>query len=431
MKQKRFAAAALAALLALLACLSACGAPSVPEKTRITLMHGWGGSSPDHVEMRAIFDMFAKENPDIELVYDSCPDVSVLIDKANKMLAVDEIPDIISTNGHTSFLRNAKIKQCMLDFSPYLAADPAFSSSVSQIVLDRWTEEDGAIYTLPDAVEVIGYWYNEDVFRAAGLTDTGDDAGAVTLPKTWEAFWQACTAIEAVQEKTGAVPMLMQFDQLQVLLGARLAGKDNVSRLYMQGKAPACDEADVRESVGELERAISYYSGEPLNKSDAREMFLSGQSAIYFNGAWANTEQGKTTNGQTIKYATFPSETGERVSYLSPPCGYLVSNTCTDAEKQACVRFVTYMLSEPVQRRMVQKTRQAPQNPHIPPEWIQTEVPVLGDALNICYSADVKIISLYTVLDYKQSALLADALQRLLLGADATDAIISILAVGQ
>lgn len=424
MKPKQLIAAVLAVMLV---CLTACGTAPKEEKTRITFMHGWGGSGADHVEMRAIFDDFARQNPDIELVYDSCPDVSVVIDKANKMLAVDEMPDLISTNGHTSFLRNAKIKQSMLDFSPYLAADPAFAASVSPIVLDRWTEENGAIYTLPDAVEVMGYWYNEDVFRAAGLTDTGDSTGTVVLPETWDAFWQACTAIEAVREQTGAVPMLMQFDQLQLLLGARLAAKDNVSRLYMQGKAAACDEADVRESVLELERAISYYSGELLNKADAREMFLSGQSAIYFNGVWANTEQGKTANGQNIKYAAFPSETGERISYLSPPCGYVINNACTEAEKQACVRFVTYMLSEPAQRRMVQKTRQAPQNPNLQPEWIQSEAPVLGDALNICYSADVKIISLYTVLDYKQSARLADALQGLLLGADATDAIVSIL----
>lgn len=425
---KTFKITALLLSCALLATsLSACAKTQAAEPVSITLMHGWGASAQDHVGMRAIYDDFAAQNPDIILQYDSSPDISVVIEKANNMLALDKMPDIISTNGHASFLENAKVKQTALDLAPYIKEDASFAENISQNVLDAWTDDSGAVYTLPDAQEVIGYWYNEDIFRLAGVTDTGDENGKVVLPRTWEQFWQACDKIAAISHSTNAAPMLMQLDQMRILLGARLAANDNSSREFMQGKNALCDADDVTQAVAELSRAATYYSGEPLSERDVRQMFFDGQSAIYFNGVWANTELGQTSNGQNIKYANFPSDTAQSICYISPASGYVLSSTNSPAETQACLRFLKYMISEPVQKRIVTQTRQAPSNPKITTQWIEQEVPILGEALGICYNSDVSILSLYIILDAKDSATLDIAMEQLLRGDISPDAFYPIL----
>lgn len=407
--------------------LSACAAQQAPQPVVITLMHGWGGSRADHLAMSQIYADFAAENPDIQLQYDASPDITVVIDKANDMLAADTMPDIISTNGNSGFVDGAKKKNLALDLAPYLAADPEFAANISDGVLQAWTNADGTLYTIPDVQEVIGYWYNEDLFRQAGITDTGTPDGAVTPPTTWDDFWAACDALAAIEGQTGAAPMRMQKDQLRILLGARLAAQDGPSRQFMQNKAAACDAAEVRAAAADMQRAIAYSNAEPLSAADARQLFFEGKSAIYWNGVWANTELTQTTTAQHIRYACFPSNTGGAVSYVSPQSGYVLGNTGSQEQIDACVRFLKYIVSEDVQKRIVTETGQVPGNPKITTDWISSEAPILGKAVETCYQADTQILSLYILLSDRQVSELDRCVEQMLQGNDVTDRLLTIL----
>jgi predicted dehydrogenase len=149
------------------------------------------------------------------------------------MLAADKAPDFISTNGSTQYVSNAIRKNLALDLTPELEADPAFAADVADSTLEALRQPDGAVYTLPDAVEYIGYWYNEALFREAGVTDTGTPEGTVEPPATWEEFWRACDKLAAAEKKTGAAPMRIChvlryspfFAEIQNLLGAGAIGQ--------------------------------------------------------------------------------------------------------------------------------------------------------------------------------------------------------------
>ena len=221
-------------LCALLLCilLTACSTAAETEPVSISFMHGWGGSGADHVGMRELFAAFEAENPDIHIVYDTSPDLEIVMEKAADLLAVDKAPSIISTNGNVQYVSNAKKKGVALDLTPYLKEDATFASDVSPQILQALQESDGAVYTLPDAVEYIGYWYNASLFRQAGITDTGTPEGTVVPPRTWEEFWAACDALAQIAPQTGAVPLQMQVSQMGFFLGARLAG---ASCLYAEG----------------------------------------------------------------------------------------------------------------------------------------------------------------------------------------------------
>ena len=416
-------------LCALLLCilLTACSTAAETEPVSISFMHGWGGSGADHVGMRELFAAFEAENPDIHIVYDTSPDLEIVMEKAADLLAVDKAPSIISTNGNVQYVSNAKKKGVALDLTPYLKEDATFASDVSPQILQALQEPDGAVYTLPDAVEYIGYWYNASLFRQAGITDTGTPEGTVVPPRTWEEFWAACDALAQIAPQTGAVPLQMQVSQMGFFLGARLAGASEQALAFMQKEASVCRREDAELAVSELLRALSYDT-QRGSTPDIRQNFFDGKSAICIDGVWANTEFDQTTTKQEIRYAAFPGFSGETIAYANPATGYVISNDGSERQIDACVRFLKYMLSKDVQEQIVTKTHQAPSNPNISDTWIHEQVPVLADAVQSCKQADLQILTLYSVLPAKTSAQLEQQLEELLRGKDVQQSVVSIIA---
>ena len=407
--------------------LTACSTVSKDESVSISFMHGWGGSGFDHVGMRELFAEYEALNPDVHIVYDTSPDLGIVMEKAADMLAVDKAPSIISTNGNVQYVSNARKKGVALNLMPYLQEDETFASDISPHILQALQEPSGEIYTLPDAVEYIGYWYNASLFRQAGITDTGTPNGKVVLPRTWEEFWNACDALAEIAPQTGAVPLQLQVSQMGFFLGARLAAVSADALNYMQKDSPVCHREDAELAVSELVNALSYdvRRGTAL---DIRQNFFDGKSAIYIDGVWANTEFTETTTKQEIRYAAFPGLCGETIAYANPATGYVISSDGSQKQIDASIRFLKYMLSEDVQKQIVIKTHQAPSNPKISEPWIHEQVPILAEAMQVCQEADQQILTLYTVLPAKKSAQLEQSLEDLLRGKPVQQLIISIIA---
>lgn len=407
--------------------LTACSTVSKDESVSISFMHGWGGSGFDHVGMRELFAEFEALNPDVHIVYDTSPDLGIVMEKAADMLAVDKAPSIISTNGNVQYVSNARKKGVALNLMPYLQEDETFASDISPHILQALQEPSGEIYTLPDAVEYIGYWYNASLFRQAGITDTGTPNGKVVLPRTWEEFWNACDALAEISPQTGAVPLQLQVSQMGFFLGARLAAVSADALNYMQKDSPVCHREDAELAVSELVNALSYdvRRGTAL---DVRQNFFDGKSAIYIDGVWANTKFTETTTKQEIRYAAFPGLCGETIAYANPATGYVISSDGSQKQIDASIRFLKYMLSEDVQKQIVIKTHQAPSNPKISEPWIHEQVPILAEAMQVCQEADQQILTLYTVLSAKKSAQLEQSLEDLLRGKPVQQLIISIIA---
>lgn len=382
--------------------LTACSTVSKDESVSISFMHGWGGSGFDHVGARELFAEFEALNPDVHIVYDTSPDLGIVMEKAADMLAVDKAPSIISTNGNVQYVSSARKKGVALNLMPYLQEDETFASDISPHILQALQEPSGEIYTLPDAVEYIGYWYNASLFRQAGITDTGTPNGKVVLPRTWEEFWNACDALAEISPQTGAVPLQLQVSQMGFFLGARLAAVSADALNYMQKDSPVCHREDAELAVSELVNALSYdvRRGTAL---DIRQNFFDGKSAIYIDGVWANTEFTETTTKQEIRYAAFPGLCGETIAYANPATGYVISSDGSQKQIDASIRFLKYMLSEDVQKQIVIKTHQAPSNPKISEPWIHEQVPILAEAMQVCQEADQQILTLYTVLSAKKA----------------------------
>ncbi|GGH29097.1 ABC transporter substrate-binding protein [Paenibacillus segetis] len=396
--------------------LVSCSNSPTKEKIEITLMHGWGGSSPNHVNMRKIYKDFERANPDIKLTFDSSPDLAVVIDKANDKLAADKMPDIISTNGASQFLSNAIIRGKALNLKPYIDADEEFKRSIHPSIFKVWMT-DNEIYTLPDALEIAGYWYNEDILQQAGVTEDSTSNSAVKLPLSWDEFWSACDKVKQWSLNRGQTikPLMMENEQNMIFLGARIAGENINGTEFMSSSATNFNTDEFRRAIEDLRKANTY-GDQPISRNDALQMFKDSEIAFFLSGVWDSDELNQSSNHDHINYAAFPAYDNKTVSYVSPSSGYVIGNTGDPQKIEACVRFLKYMLSDKVQKRLVVETKQAPSNPNVDYDWIKEAAPMLGMALGVANHADIQIRTLDSLSDEKAIDTLKNNLKRVING---------------
>lgn len=371
-------ALAAAALLG----LSGCQEGQEEQPTELLLMNGWGGTGADHVAMRDIYTGFMEENPDIRLILDSSPDISITIDKGEEMLAVDRMPDVLSTNGYEDFVKYAVGKGYALDLIPYLEKEEGLSECIPASVLESQME-DGALYTVPDVVELSGYWYNKEIFRQAGIEKN---------PETWEEFWAMCQQLQnwSEQEQNQVVPVVMEAGQAAfAFTGARIAGEGREGLKMLEKKPENFQHPAIEAALKDLIR-IYEYSGNmstSLNENDALDAFNKGKAAMYFNGAWANV---MISSKIPAGFSNYP----EGVCLETITSGYVLSNTQGEKKTEAAIRFLKYILSEEVQRRILRETKQVPVNQNISYLDFKEELPLLIEAVETSQKAEIKVQSL-------------------------------------
>lgn len=371
-------ALAAAALLG----LSGCQEGQEEQPTELLLMNGWGGTGADHVAMRDIYTGFMEENPDIRLILDSSPDISITIDKGEEMLAVDRMPDVLSTNGYEDFVKYAVGKGYALDLIPYLEKEEGLSECIPASVLESQME-DGALYTVPDVVELSGYWYNKEIFRQAGIEKN---------PETWEEFWAMCQQLQnwSEQEQNQVVPVVMEAGQAAfAFTGARIAGEGREGLKMLEKKPENFQHPAIEAALKDLIR-IYEYSGNmstSLNENDALDAFNKGKVAMYFNGVWANV---MISSKIPAGFSNYP----EGVCLETITSGYVLSNTQGEKKTEAAIRFLKYILSEEVQRRILRETKQVPVNQNISYLDFKEELPLLIEAVETSKKAEIKVQSL-------------------------------------
>ena len=324
------------------------------EKVEITMIHGWGSTEQDHVAMRQIYEDFEKDHPGIHLNLVSMPSSTDVISKVGDLLTVGEIPDIVFTggDGRESIYQFMVQNDYAVDLMPYIETDEEFAASVSPVILNNWVTEEGNLYTASDVLLMGGYWYNQEVFEQAGITE---------VPGTWEDWFEVCEKIENLD--SDVTPVILDANHMAYLMTAILANEDlreldNIRNSRINVDTPAFDK------MLELLREISDYAilAGNYNYRDTLSSFNQGESAIYINGVWANS---MIDSDLQVSYASFPSDDGEGISTQSACVGYILGNTGDEKRMKASVEFLKYMLSEETAERIKEETGQVPSNPKI------------------------------------------------------------------
>ena len=368
-------------------------APSQEPPVEIKFMHGWGGNGTDHIAMRDIFEGFQQLHPQVKVVVDSAPDISVVIDKACDMLAVDRMPDIISTNGRGIYVANATAKGTALNLTPHILNDQELYNSVPQALLSQ-IKNNQPLYSIPDVLEVQALWYNRSILEEAGLLQPGE-----SLPTDWDDFMVLCQRLVEWSQQTGRQIMPFALDQQRYLtiFMALLASRGGEP--YLRQLSQGYLDGGMIQSL-ELLRDLSRFSWPdhfPLGINDGRQAFVDGRSVFFLNGVWDNMVFAGTDLEKDIGYSPYPGLNGVTVSYVSLSEGYVISSMASQTQQSVCLDFLKYILSEEVQTRIVEETLQVPLNPAVKVELIREAHPLLGMALEEAYKAQVQVPTVYSL----------------------------------
>lgn len=398
-------------LLAMILLLVGCQMKEEMEPVHLSIIHGWGGTLRAHSIMQEIYDEFDAQNKDIILSSQPSSDSSIAIEKANDMLALDEMPNIVSTNGQSFYVENAKKRGKLLDLMQYIRNDQEFMKLIHPSVLEVWTNTDGSLYTLPDALEVMGYWYNEHYFKEAGIVD---ENGEVALPKTWEEFFEVCKKLEVWNRKSGMMDSVFALENVQVvenLFLARLGG-ESTEGLIMATGVPESYDTEVFRSVVKDFSNIYRYSKNTDSLENARQYFIEGSTAMYFNGVWESEIIQSCERSDEIAYANYPTNYGMELSYVSPSSGYVVYDSPDERENEAAIRFLKNMLSRETQTRIAIETGQAPSNPMMDNKVIAEKYPVLGNALETAHHAGIQLKTITSTWNSEAIDMISESLEK-------------------
>ena len=358
------------------------GCQSQPQElTEITFIHGWGSTETDHETMRQIYRDFETENPDIKINMISMPTSDEVVRKTEDMVMVGTLPDIVFLGGKgiDSIYQYMVDHRYALDLMPYLREDEEFASNLAPANLEYWTTDDGKLYSVSDVLILGGgYWYNKEIFRAAGVT---------SIPQTWNEFEAACRKIEywAERNNNGVQPMHLSAEGYLYFTDHIMASMDTS---ILDDEIPM-DADTLFRVLDTLQNVHEHSVGKSGNYTyrDETSLFNDGKLAVYVNGVWGAAMIDEDLD---VAYALMPGGS-KSICCESAGAGYILGNTGDTKRQEASVRFLKYMLSEEVQTRILLETQQVPANPNLSIADYEKEMPRFSQAVATAQQAEIKI----------------------------------------
>ena len=320
------------------------------NQTQILFLNSCGSMSDADRVIRQIYSEFELQNPNIKLQVISMPSSQKVEEKVKEMVAAGRMPNMIYMNGSgfSSLYSLLVEKQYLVDLLPYIENDSEFKDSIAEDVFSSFLTEDEKMYTLTDIVRFYGYWYNVNMFENAQIDQ---------MPQTWEEFVEDCRKIDTWAEsiKYDIAPMHLDNETLKCLIEAYLAdGQSEGKERYR----------DFEQGVSLLKELSQYapLKDDSFTWQDNIRSINMGHCAIYVGDV---SQEALMNHDIKIEYSAFPSASGKKMNLSSVAPGYLVCNTGTEKQKEACVQFLKYMLSEPVQQKLLLEAGYIPSNPNI------------------------------------------------------------------
>lgn len=349
--KRRYGLAAVLAAAALT--LTACSGSSTPSNTDPREVEGeieprpisWLLSRPaDGAVITTIQDIaadYAEQHPGFELELITTPDRPSYIQKLETLAAANKLPEIFDTDA-TPFAAKLRDEGKMVDVEALLKELDIYDD-YRPAALEYQRFDDGSLYLIPFEFGIEVFWYNTEMFAAAGLD----------VPTTLDEMVDLCGPLRDI----GVIPIaLAGADQWPLerwisYYPFRTAGPDYIKQLRT-GDASIGDEhgAAAVNWIYDLGQAGCFADGfSSASYTDARDLFTSGQAAVYNMGTWElpTMSDPSLPIASAIDYFTLPMADGAVTAaneYVAPSgIGAALSAASFDPLVKD---FITYMLKE-------------------------------------------------------------------------------------
>jgi len=244
--------------------------------------------------------------------------------------ATDTLPDLFTDQA--TVVRDVARSGKLVDFAPEL--DAGWKDTFQPDAFLSLTDAEGHVWGVPEQRDAVGIFYNEDLFRKAGL-----DA----FPASWDELLAACSALKSA----GVIPFAMDGDWVTQLMWSNLIGTSPGGPEFLQAGIAEGDYAADPAVVAATEYLKRLHTDGCVNEdafsgdyNRAAAPFLDGQAAMIANGPWMvpDIEEAKLDAG----YARSP---GDGLIVIPGEAGW-ASGARDDAAREAVTAFMTFMTSD-------------------------------------------------------------------------------------
>lgn len=230
-----------------------------------------------------------------EIKKEDVPGDQNYIDKIKVQLGTGDLPPVIYGGGY-NLLDMVVAKDLAVDLTDAVNSDADWKALYSDTALAT-NSRDGKIYASSMEGQVIGYFYNKDLFKQAGITEPA---------KTWDEFFQQCDKLKAA----GITPLSMDTADsawvTQLWMGAMVGTESDAGLEFMNTMNPT--DYNTPEMIAAAEKIQKMYQNYTTQDAiggkyeNAANNFLSGQTAMEIQGMVPASNTVELTDTAKDKY---------------------------------------------------------------------------------------------------------------------------------
>ncbi len=321
----------------------------VGEKRAVLRVANWGGAGDDSElskEMKLIYQEFEKQNPGIKVQIEGIPGAQEYVNKMLLSFVSKTEPDIMQLDASSAavFIDNDLLE----DMTSLGAKDPNFSWDDYWPELIETTSRGKARYAVPLDFTPMAVYCNAKLFREAG----------VPLPEqgwTFDQFRETAKKLTKKDQYGFAFSNWMPGWVLFLWNGGGDVLDEETKRAggVFDSDLNAGTVAQLREMIEKDKSAPSLSAAAALGV----DLFANGQAAMMLSGHWSLVTLKASDKIQVEDLHIAPPPVGS--SNMPAPRTVLYQSGLAisrgSRNKEAAWKFVTYMTSAAVQRR-IQKT---------------------------------------------------------------------------
>jgi raffinose/stachyose/melibiose transport system substrate-binding protein len=215
----------------------------------------------------------------ITLKIEELPSDTEYNNKMKVLAASRELPDIV--DGKDGVRDLAILNGQAVELSPFLNRDTEFRDKIiGPAAIAANTGTDGKIYSIASGSQILGYYYNKELFQKAGISPA----------KTWDEWFSNCDKLKAI----GVAPLALMTGEnswtTNLILSAMVAGRGQEGQTFMNTRRPKTYQIpEMIAALGDIQRCLQKYTtADALGAiyANAANNFLMEQAAIIANGPW-------------------------------------------------------------------------------------------------------------------------------------------------
>lgn len=296
-----------------------------------------------------------------------------------------QLPPVVYGGGY-ALLDLALEADLVVDLTDVVNADPEWAAMYDNEAWQAANCRDGKIYASSSEGQLIGYFYNKELFDQVGIQPA----------TTWEEFFDNCDKLLAA----GITPLAMDTADgawvSMLLMGAMVATSGDEGLEFMNTKYPTDYNIEpVVNAVAEMQKWYQNYT--TLDAvggayENAANNFFSGNVAMICNGPWMIgdfSDTSKTPEGfdQNVGVATYPGG----FVYDAPIEGMFVTKQDDPALEEAAIAMVKFFTSPESQTLALEMQGMVPAAASVEiTDTATTNFPLLGEFLSMASECTVR-----------------------------------------